>query len=1066
MRRSFILICVALLLSLFANAQSYDITVSITGNGTVSYNSVALEDADVVSVDENATPAFSIVPESGSRVASVIIDGVTNVTNELVDDVYTFVAVTENHTLAVTFELIPATTYTITLTVGEHGTVSYNDEEVTTSVTVNENSTPAFTFTPESGYRVASVVIDGVTNVTEQLVGNVYTFAAVTENHTLAVTFELIPATTYTITLTVGEHGTVSYNDEEVTTSVTVNENSTPAFTFTPETGYRVSSVIIDGVTNVTEQLVGNVYTFAEVTENHTLAVTFEEIPAVTYTITFTIGEHGTVTYNGEAVTAPVVVNENAEPAFTITPESGYRVASAIIDEDEAEEEDVTDAIEDDVYTFDAVTANHTMHITFEENTTPNTHTVTLTVGAHGTIVATDEEDNPITIEDGVITVNHGDDLYLAITPEEGYRIDELVVNENPYDLDEDELLGLDLPLLSITSNMTVSVTFEEDNDTPEPTMFGITFVGLAEGDMIVVPVTVDSSYVHTAEVVDSVENGSDFVFGLRLAECHQIDNVMVNDVELVADGDGYYTLANVVSDTSITISYVEIKYTLSISAGEHGSVAVTDAEVNCGATYTVTFVPESGYKLGSVLLDGEAVTVGISGNNYTLTVLADHTIHGEFVEFRGPYVEYVNFTSDHAVGDTIEFSMNMHSNCMLENLCGVGYELIYWDTDTTSVVISDATRYGVFSYNVNVTDEDFVTNAIENGSGMMNYVLEQGNETYNVGAFTLGLFDELAGRGRSVDYTMMFTTSGHYQFKTTLYTCSNGGDAIGTEYVASACDDLTHYDRVAETCSNPRSVYELVGDINITGATIHTITTVVLGGHGTVDPEGTVIVEAGTEQSVVFIPDENYALDTVMVNGIMRYPTISQVEYVIDNVYTIDSITENYYITVKYKDVRPYYNVHVEVVTAGGTVTPTDTSVVVGSDVTLRVMPNSGYHISQLDIDGNLISNYASNTIIFRDIHEDHNVTISFFPNSVDDEIFAGLSIYPNPNNGQFTVSSEDFNGDVTFQLYSVSGSMLYEKETRGEQTVSFDNELPAGTYFLRIISGDKVAARKIVIE
>ena len=79
---------------------------------------------------------------------------------------------------------------------------------------------------------------------------------------------------------------------------------------------------------------------------------------------------------------------------------------------------------------------------------------------------------------------------------------------------------------------------------------------------------------------------------------------------------------------------------------------------------------------------------------------------------------------------------------------------------------------------------------------------------------------------------------------------------------------------------------------------------------------------------------------------------------------------------------------------------------------------------------------------------------------------MFAGLSIYPNPNNGQFTVSSEDFDGDVTFQIYSVSGSLLNEKITTGEQTVSFDNELPAGTYFLRIISGDKVAARKIVVE
>ncbi|MBQ2573953.1 MAG: hypothetical protein II575_07000, partial [Bacteroidales bacterium] len=87
MRRSFILICVALLLSVFANAQTYDITVNITGNGTVTYADEAVENAEVITVDENATPAFTITPATGSRVASVMVDGESNVTNDLVGNV-------------------------------------------------------------------------------------------------------------------------------------------------------------------------------------------------------------------------------------------------------------------------------------------------------------------------------------------------------------------------------------------------------------------------------------------------------------------------------------------------------------------------------------------------------------------------------------------------------------------------------------------------------------------------------------------------------------------------------------------------------------------------------------------------------------------------------------------------------------------------------------------------------------------------------------------------------------------------------------------------------------------
>lgn len=585
---------------------------------------------------------------------------------------------------------------------------------------------------------------------------------------------------------------------------------------------------------------------------------------------------------------------------------------------------------------------------------------------------------------------------------------------------------------------------------------YAITFVGLDENDEV--------TALPPARV-DSIMQGDDYVFSITPSQCKTVASVTVGEETLTAT-EGMYTIANVQSDTTITVAFDIIKHTLTMTAGANGSVAESEAEVDCGTDYTVTFVPNSGYKLGAVTLDGEPVTEGISGNSYTISnVLADHTIHGEFIEFRGPYAEYVNLESNYEVGDTIDFSVKMHANCMYENLCAVGYELIYWNTDTTSTVVADATRYGVFSYNVNVTDDSFVGNSISNGSGNITYTAEYENTTYNVGAFTLGLFDAEAGRDRTIDYNMIFTTSGHYQFKTTLFTCANGGDVIGSSFEVANCDDLTHYDRVAETCSNPREANVIVQDINITGATIHTVTATVLGGHGTVSPSGTVIYEAGEDVDVVFTPDEYYALDTVMVNGIMRYPS-SGTQYVVDSTYHIANISENYNITVKFKDVRPYYNVHVEVATAGGTVTPKDTSVVIGSDVTLRVSPNDGYHISQLSIDGNIVADYASNEIIFRDIHEDHEVSISFFPNSVEENMFANLSIYPNPNNGQFTVSSDDFDGDVTFQIFSVSGAMMDERLVNGEKTVSFDKSLPAGTYFLRIIAGEKVATKKVVVE
>jgi hypothetical protein len=125
--------------------------------------------------------------------------------------------------------------------------------------------------------------------------------------------------------------------------------------------------------------------------------------------------------------------------------------------------------------------------------------------------------------------------------------------------------------------------------------------------------------------------------------------------------------------------------------------------------------------------------------------------------------------------------------------------------------------------------------------------------------------------------------------------------------------------------------------------------------------------------------------LDTVRVNGLIKYP-VEGTGYITNNVYSLTNISENYTITVKYKDIRTYYNVHVELQTAGGDATPRDTSVLAGSDITIQVMPNEGYHISQLEIDGSIIGSTAINEISFRNVQADHHVKIAFFHNSIEE--------------------------------------------------------------------------------
>ncbi len=153
------------------------------------------------------------------------------------------------------------------------------------------------------------------------------------------------PPMTYTITATAGEGGTT-----EPSGDVIVSEGESQTFTITPYTGYEISDVLVD---NVSVEAVSS-YTFENVTADHTIQATFASLP--TYTITATAGEGGTIEPSGE-----VIVNEGDGQTFTITPYTGYEISDVLVDSVSV------GAVSS--YTFENVTADHTIHATFAEAT-------------------------------------------------------------------------------------------------------------------------------------------------------------------------------------------------------------------------------------------------------------------------------------------------------------------------------------------------------------------------------------------------------------------------------------------------------------------------------------------------------------------------------------------------------------------------------------------------------------------------------------------------------------------------------------------------------------------------
>jgi hypothetical protein len=128
-----------------------------------------------------------------------------------------------------------------------------------------------------------------------------------------------------------------------------VNQGANQSFTITPNSGFNVSSVTVDGA----NQGAITSYTFSNVQANHTISAAFQVKPT-TFTISASTGSGGSISPSGT-----VTVNQAANQSFTITPSSGFNVSSVTVDG--ASQGAITS------YTFSNVQANHTISAAFQQ---------------------------------------------------------------------------------------------------------------------------------------------------------------------------------------------------------------------------------------------------------------------------------------------------------------------------------------------------------------------------------------------------------------------------------------------------------------------------------------------------------------------------------------------------------------------------------------------------------------------------------------------------------------------------------------------------------------------------
>ena len=496
------------------------------------------------------TVVFAVTPSTGCHIASV-----TGCDGALVGNTFTTGAITEDCTVIASFTI---NQYTVTPVAGASGAIS-----VSTAQTVNYGGTIAFTVTPNTGYHIASVTgCDGA------LVGNTFTTGAVTEDCAVTASFTI---NQYTVTPVAGASGVIAAG-----TAQTVNYGSTIAFTVTPSVGYHIASV-----TGCDGTLVGSIFTTGAVTADCAVTASFT---INQYTVTRVAGANGAI-----AASTAQRVNYGSTVAFTVTPNTGYHIASVT---------GCDGALVGNTFTTGAVTADCAVTASF----TINQYTVTRVAGANGAIAASTAQ-----------RVNYGSTVAFTVTPNTGYHIASVTGCDGA-------LVGNTFTTGAVTADCAVTASFTINQYT-------VTRVAGANGAI-------------AASTAQRVNYGRNTVFTVTPSVGYHIASVTGCDGTLMGS---IFTTGALTADCTVTATfaidgYSVASYTLTYTAGANGSIGgVSPQTANYGGSGTaVAAVPNTGSHFVN-WSDGSTqnprtdinVTASISVmanfiiNTYTLTYIA-----------------------------------------------------------------------------------------------------------------------------------------------------------------------------------------------------------------------------------------------------------------------------------------------------------------------------------------------------------------------------------------------------------------------------------------------------------
>ncbi|MFV0391982.1 MAG: leucine-rich repeat domain-containing protein [Paludibacteraceae bacterium] len=896
--------------------ETYNLKVIAGGNGVVMANGTAVNSGDVLAVNKNSTKTFTLTPNPGYIVYSLLFNE-ENVVEQLTGNQYTTPLITDSSTLIVSFEMAHTISVNIDNQLG--GTVTQNGIELSDgdSFVVIDGEYSTFTIIPDEGYFVDSVTFDG-NNISLPLTDNQFTTAAITGNALLDVSFKKI---TYNVTLQLNVGGIVQQNNINLVNNsvINVDQNEEITFTIIPNEGFEIDSLFFD---SQQVSLTDNQFQTAPIHADATLLVRFKA-STTTYNIHLLVGNNGVVKENDVALANDTILESliNSTRTFQIVPDEGYEIDTVSFGG-----QNVTQNIVNGQFSTSLITADDTLSVTFKHLS----YVITILKGDGGQVVV----DNISHANNDTIHVEPGSVLSFTITPVSGFGIDKVLFNGVDV---KSQLVDNVFTTDAINGHATLDVTFEK-------LVFTIT---LNKGTGGIVKES-NIQLAHNSTLTANVNEVKTFTFtpdgGKTLTSLKYGNTNVLNQVV-----NNSYTTPPITSDAVLDVNFNAFNCYLYVEINGNGKINATGflptggtSLVTYGSTTQFTIIPDLGYELDSLLYDGVNVKSNMVGNTYTTP-----TTNTEFSTLRIVFKKIsFNIQVISNDGGSIDvYGIALPNDTSISVSSG---EEVTFTINPNSGFLLDSLLYGDQNVTESLLNNEFTTPPVTN-SGTLKVVFKKQNVSIKVQTGT-------EGKVKLQNLTLP---------NDTVLTVVHGDDLIlsilpnyGYKVDSLLFGEIDVLDKLIE---NELRIDSLIKSDTIRVVFRKTKFDILIksksGGkiefnNSIVDDNTLIPAEYGSQLSFLIIPDEGYELDSVCFSG------ADVKDKLIDDIFTTDSVVKADTLHVTFK--KQVFDITI-LTNSGGTVklgetileNEATTSVEYGLAIQFLITPSEGYELDSLYFSG-----------------------------------------------------------------------------------------------------------------